>query len=236
MKLRKHTRRYFVSLAIGALLLAPLDPLGAQQQQAPLRVAAAADLLFALKDISQQYEHQTGHKVEITFGSSGNFFAQIQNGAPFDVFFSADVEYPNRLQQANLIEPNSMLKYAVGRIVIWIAGGLKNRFARAKVERSARSCGAKDRDRQSRARALRPRRGRSVETCRHLRQSSIEARLRRKHLPGGTIRAVRQRASRNHRAFACGIACDEVRSAMGSSCRSIRSDRASRRHSKIGAR
>jgi molybdate transport system substrate-binding protein len=116
----KHPRRYFAFLAILAILIGFKPGIRAQQPQAPLRVAAAADLQFALKDIAQQYEHQTGHKVEITFGSSGNFFSQLQNGAPFDVFFSADVQYPTRLQQSNLTEPNSLMKYAVGRLVIWI--------------------------------------------------------------------------------------------------------------------
>jgi molybdate transport system substrate-binding protein len=125
MNALKQTRRYFTTLAVIALLLASQAGLRAQQQQPPLRVAAAADLQFALKDIAQQYEHQTGHKVEITFGSSGNFFSQLQNGAPFDVFFSADLEYPTRLQQANLIDPNSLLKYAVGRIVIWMPADSK---------------------------------------------------------------------------------------------------------------
>src|ERR1700761_7089997 len=114
MKTLKHTRRHFLSGAVAGFLFALTSALHAQQEKAPLRVAAAADLQFALKDIAQQYEHQTGHKVEITFGSSGNFFAQLQNGAPFDVFFSADIEYPKRLQQNNLIEPDSLLKCAVG--------------------------------------------------------------------------------------------------------------------------
>src|SRR6201996_7097156 len=114
MNMIKHSRRYFVVLTALACLFGITSTAHAQQQQAPLRVAAASDLQFALKDIAQQYEHQTGHKVEITFGSSGNFFAQLQNGAPFDVFFSADIEYPKRLQQNNLIEPDSLLKCAVG--------------------------------------------------------------------------------------------------------------------------
>lgn len=120
MKLRKQARRYLIWVAIAVLLNAPFAFLRAEQQQAALRVAAAADLQFALKDIAQQYEREAGRKVEIAFGSSGNFFAQIQNGAPFDVFFSADVEYARRLEQAGLTEPNSLLKYAVGRIVIWM--------------------------------------------------------------------------------------------------------------------
>lgn len=125
MNLSRYTRRSVLSLALAALLAALFGTLHAQQQHTPLRVAAAADLQFALKDIAQQYEHQSGNKVEITFGSSGNFFAQLQNGAPFDVFFSADIDYPNRLQRANLIEPDSLLKYAVGRIVIWIPADSK---------------------------------------------------------------------------------------------------------------
>jgi molybdate transport system substrate-binding protein len=125
MEFLKHTRRFFLSLAAVALLASSFGVLRAQKQQNPLRVAAAADLQFALKDIAQQYEHQTGRKIEITFGSSGNFFAQIQNGAPFDVFFSADIDYPNRLQQANLTEPNSLLKYAIGRLVIWVPADSK---------------------------------------------------------------------------------------------------------------
>jgi molybdate transport system substrate-binding protein len=119
-----HTRRFFLCSTAAALLFTPFVRLHAQQQ-APLRVAAAADLQFALKDITIQFEHETGHKVEITFGSSGNFFSQLQNGAPFDVFFSADIEYPKRLQQNNLTEPNSLVEYAVGRIVIWVPADSK---------------------------------------------------------------------------------------------------------------
>jgi molybdate transport system substrate-binding protein len=132
MNIFKHTRRYFLYATVAALLVASGPGLRARQQQTTLRVAAAADLQFALKDIAQQYEHQTGRKVEITFGSSGNFFAQLQNGAPFDVFFSADVDYATRLEQSNLIEPNSLLKYAVGRIVIWIPANSKIDLAARK--------------------------------------------------------------------------------------------------------
>ena len=88
-------------------------------QGEPLRVAAAADLKFAMADLAQQFEKLTGNKIDATYGSSGNFFAQIQNGAPFDLFFSADIEYPSQLQSAGLTEPGTLWKYAVGRIVIW---------------------------------------------------------------------------------------------------------------------
>jgi len=85
-----------------------------------LRIAAASDLQFALADLAAQYEKQSGAKLAITYGSSGNFFAQIQNGAPFDLFFSADVAYPQKLIESGFAEPDSRYTYAFGRIVLWL--------------------------------------------------------------------------------------------------------------------
>ena len=85
-----------------------------------ITVAAAADLQFALKDVSARFEKETGNKVNLIFGSSGNFFSQIQNGAPFDVFFSADLDYPKKLEAAGLAEPGSTYQYATGKIVLWV--------------------------------------------------------------------------------------------------------------------
>jgi molybdate transport system substrate-binding protein len=85
-----------------------------------LRVAAAADLQFVFQDIGTRFQRETGHSVNITFGSSGNFFSQIQNGAPFDIFFSADVDYPSKLKEAGLAEPGTLSPYATGRIVLWV--------------------------------------------------------------------------------------------------------------------
>ena len=84
-----------------------------------IRVAAAADLKFAMEELSRQFETKTASRVDVTNGSSGNFFAQIQNGAPFDVFFSADIEYPRKLEATGFAEPGTLFEYAVGRIVIW---------------------------------------------------------------------------------------------------------------------
>jgi molybdate transport system substrate-binding protein len=84
-----------------------------------LRIAAAADLQYALPDLAAQYEKQTGAKLAITYGSSGNFFAQIQNGAPFDLFLSADMDYPRKLIDAGLAVPDSLQPYAVGHLVLW---------------------------------------------------------------------------------------------------------------------
>jgi molybdate transport system substrate-binding protein len=86
-----------------------------------LAVAAAADLNFALPEIARQF-HAAAPAVElqVAYGSSGNFFAQIGNGAPFDVFLSADVAYPRKLAAAGLGAGNSIFTYAVGRLVVWV--------------------------------------------------------------------------------------------------------------------
>jgi molybdate transport system substrate-binding protein len=84
-----------------------------------IRVAAAADLKFAMQDVAAQFEKQSGAKVDVTYGSSGNFFSQLQNGAPFDLFFSADIDYPKKLEAAGLAEPGTLYEYAIGRIAIW---------------------------------------------------------------------------------------------------------------------
>lgn len=82
-------------------------------------VAAASDLQAVLPAIAAQFEKETGRKVQVVFGSSGNFFAQIQNGAPFDVFLSADIDHPRRLERAGLAERETFYEYATGRIVLW---------------------------------------------------------------------------------------------------------------------
>ena len=103
------------SVSIALLLLASC--MRAQTQ--PVRVAAAADLQFAMKDLSGKYEAKTGVKVEASYGSSGNFRAQIENGAPFDVFFSADSQYPEQLVSAGAADAASMFVYAQGHLVLW---------------------------------------------------------------------------------------------------------------------
>lgn len=84
-----------------------------------ITIAAAADLNFAFREIVAEYEKTTGNHVRLSLGSSGNFYAQIQNGAPFDLFFSADIAYPRKLEEAGLTVPGSLYQYAVGRIVMW---------------------------------------------------------------------------------------------------------------------
>jgi molybdate transport system substrate-binding protein len=90
-------------------------PAGAQAPD--VRVAAASDLQAALPGVIERFQKETGLRVQPTFGSSGNFFAQLQNGAPFDVFLSADIEYPRRLQAAGFGE--GVVSYGTGRLVLW---------------------------------------------------------------------------------------------------------------------
>src|SRR5258708_18571249 len=91
---------------------------GMRAQGREIRIAAAADLKFAMGELSEQFESQTGTKVNVTFGSSGNFFSQIQNGAPFDLFFSAYIEYPKKLEGSVLAEPGALFEYAIRRLAI----------------------------------------------------------------------------------------------------------------------
>lgn len=107
-----------ICLAILVPLAAVSSGLHAEAQKM-VRVAAAADLKFAMDGISQEFESKTGVKVDVTTGSSGNFFAQIQSGAPFDLFFSADMEYPKKLEAAGFAESGTRFEYALGQIVIW---------------------------------------------------------------------------------------------------------------------
>ncbi len=85
-----------------------------------ITVAAAADLQFAMQDVAARFQKETGKTVKLIYGSSGNFFQQIQNGAPFDIFFSANLDYPKKLEAAGLAEPGSYYQYARGKIVIWV--------------------------------------------------------------------------------------------------------------------
>jgi molybdate transport system substrate-binding protein len=85
-----------------------------------ITIAAAADLQFAMQDIADRFQKETGRTVKLIFGSSGNFFQQLQNGAPFDIFFSANLDYAKKLEAAGLTEPGSYYQYAKGKIVIWV--------------------------------------------------------------------------------------------------------------------
>src|ERR1019366_8234786 len=88
-----------------------------------ITVAAASDLNYALKDLAPRFEKKTGNKVTLSFGSSGNLYSQIRGGAPYDLFFSADIAYPQKLASAGLIESSSLRTYAIGHLVLWVPNG-----------------------------------------------------------------------------------------------------------------
>src|ERR1043166_5468633 len=96
-------------------ILAAVLPLEADT----VNVAAASDLSFALKEIIESFEHKTGNQVHLTLGSSGNFYAQILNGAPFDVFVSADMDYPRQLEMKGYTVPGSLFTYGIGGLAVW---------------------------------------------------------------------------------------------------------------------
>jgi molybdate transport system substrate-binding protein len=104
--------------------------MGCGGQKAPsspereVRVAAAADLKFAFDDLASEFQGKNpALKVTATYGSSGNFYAQLSNKAPFDLFLSADIDYPRKLIDGGLALKESLFVYAVGRIVVWVPNG-----------------------------------------------------------------------------------------------------------------
>ena len=86
-----------------------------------VNVAVAANFTVPMQAIAAEFEKDTGHKVQLSFASSGQFFAQIKNGAPFQVFLSADVEKPEALEQDGMTVPGSRFTYALGSLVLWSA-------------------------------------------------------------------------------------------------------------------
>lgn len=102
------------------VLLILLGTLASAQE---LKIAAAADLNAAIQKIGAAFEKQTGIHTNFSFGSSGNFFAQIRNGAPFDIFLSADRSYPETLDQEGKTDQGTIV-YARGKLVAWFPSNL----------------------------------------------------------------------------------------------------------------
>jgi molybdate transport system substrate-binding protein len=132
-----------------ALLLAVATLAGCGRAPAPpdgkgeVRVAAAADLKFALDEVVAAFHEQHPQiKVLPTYGASGAFFAQLSNKAPFDLFLSADVDYPRRLIAKGLARKEDEFLYAVGHLVVWAPSAspldLERLGARALLDRRVR--------------------------------------------------------------------------------------------------
>jgi molybdate transport system substrate-binding protein len=114
--------RRFVRLILIAFLaaLSGVSIPRAESADREINVAAAADLSSALQEVVNNYEKLSGVVVKLSFGASGALTQQIQNGAPFDIFFSADMDYPKQLIAGGQAESASLYRYAVGRLVLWV--------------------------------------------------------------------------------------------------------------------
>ncbi len=100
-----------------SLILSPLlGTISAGERK--LTIAAASDLAFALKEIAEEFKRTTGQEVVISFGSTGNLTRQIENGAPFDLFFAANESYIKQLREGNYIVTSTEQLYGQGRIVL----------------------------------------------------------------------------------------------------------------------
>lgn len=105
----------------GALLALALAVMPGLSRATEVNIAVAANFTAPMKVIVAQFEKETNHKVTVTTGATGKFYAQIKSGAPFDVFLSADDETPARLEKEGDAVAGSRFTYAVGRVVLWSA-------------------------------------------------------------------------------------------------------------------
>jgi molybdate transport system substrate-binding protein len=117
VRLLRHHHAWAAAAVLAAL--AGLWPTLHAQAPRRLAIAAASDLQAVLPDIVRDFERSAGATVAVSYGSSGTFFAQIRNGAPFDVFLSADVDYPRQLTAAKLADAATLQVYARGHLVLW---------------------------------------------------------------------------------------------------------------------
>jgi molybdate transport system substrate-binding protein len=125
VNVRKYLVKKSTCLVLAGVILASVRTFAAsedvkQPAAVQLFIAAAADLTFTLDDLVRQFEDDhPATKVTVTYGSSGSFFAQLRSGAPFDLFFSADMAYPRKLAEAGL-GADDVFFYAIGHIVVWV--------------------------------------------------------------------------------------------------------------------
>lgn len=114
-----------ILLAMTGILLA------SPAMAAEVNVAVAANFTAPMKQVAAEFEKETGHKAVLSFGASGKFYAQIRNGAPFQLFLSGDDEKPSQLEKDGLTVPGTRFTYSVGTLVLWSP---KSGFVDAKGE------------------------------------------------------------------------------------------------------
>lgn len=108
----------FPKIRFAALILLGLVGLARAEE---VQVAVAANFTAPMQKIAAGFEQDTGHKASLSFGSTGKFYAQIKNGAPFQVLLAADDETPARLEQEGAAVAGSRFTYAIGKLVLWSA-------------------------------------------------------------------------------------------------------------------
>lgn len=114
-------RRALSAVAALSIVMACANGTDAPGRERMLRIAAASDLRLPLADIVRAFSAQAPDvRVEPTFAASGTLFAQIANKAPFDLFLSADLDYPRRLVGQGLGEESALFEYALGRLSMWV--------------------------------------------------------------------------------------------------------------------
>ena len=113
-------KRYLIAVTLSIALSSTLSWAQEKKPRPELLVAAAADLNPTLNDIAQQFEKKTGVRLKVSFAASGALTQQIQNGAPFDLFFSADIDYPRQLIAQGHADAASLYKYSLGKLVLWV--------------------------------------------------------------------------------------------------------------------
>lgn len=102
-------------LAASLIALVPLSVLADE-----LKIAVAANFLKTIETLSKNFEQQTGNTVKVSGGPTGKLYAQIENGAPFDIFFSADQKSTKKLEDDGKIKAGSRFIYAQGRLSLWM--------------------------------------------------------------------------------------------------------------------
>jgi len=108
-------QRYFAPIALCCALLSNASFALADE----VKAAVAANFTAAIKRLTPIFEQQTGHKLLASFGATGQLYAQINNGAPFDVFLAADDQAPQQLIKSGAAIANSHFIYATGRLALW---------------------------------------------------------------------------------------------------------------------
>src|SRR5579863_10433492 len=118
MKLKRPALRSLLSATLLLALVLALA-LARTAAAAELHVAVAANFSWPLQKLAPLYQQSSGNQLVISAGSSGQLFTQIRQGAPFDVFLSADTDKPQQLEREGLTLPGSRFVYAIGTLVLW---------------------------------------------------------------------------------------------------------------------